>query len=99
MARIFRTQGSEEGIMVALEMTKSPQGMAMPIIEALEIRHVVMGWVLDQKPSVVKELSSVKTATGENISALNELWELCARHGIQLGKEQKIALYQDFLDD
>jgi len=69
------------------------------LIETLEVKHVVMEWLLSQPFQVRDQTLGVREANVANIVLLNGLWDLCAKHGIVLDTTQKVLLYQDYLDD
>lgn len=73
--------------------------IGLGIIDALKINHVVMNWVMTRSPHDFKRIGGQKCATAKNVALLDPLWSLCAAHGIALGIDQKIDLFQDFLDD
>jgi hypothetical protein len=100
MSRHFSVDGAEDRILSVLSAKAEFEKMGMPLSKALEFNHVVMQWVLGQEGLVTKAcMINVRSATKGNISNLDGLWELCAKHGIVLSEEEKISLYQDFLDD
>jgi len=96
----FSVEKAEESIVSVLEAREQFDRSGMTIPQALEFNHVVIQWVLGQEGLVTKALMiNVRRATKENIANLNGLWDLCAKHGIVLSDDEKIELYQDFLDD
>jgi hypothetical protein len=99
MSKYFSVEGAENGIVSAVAAKAELEEIGVFPPEALAMNHVVMQWVLGQEPSVCRAIVSAGPATKENIGALDGLWEMIARHGIVLDEAQKIALYQDFLDD
>jgi hypothetical protein len=99
MGRCFSVERAEESIINTSEAKEEFKRRGVSLIEELKTNHVVMEWSLGQPSNIATEILRPDKATSENISALDGLWAMCAKHGIELDEEQKIALYQDFLDD
>lgn len=99
VSKYFSIENAKASIQSTLEAKEEFASAGVPLPEALAINHVVMQWVFGQPDIMSQTVGKIKTATAENISLINELWKLCASKGINLTTEQKIGLFQNFLDD
>ena len=95
-----RTETLEERITGALEIARNGNSMCTALYEALRIKQIVKKWTLSHPSSKKRfEILRVRGATSGNILLLDGLWAECEQRGVDLTVDQKIALYQDFLDE
>jgi hypothetical protein len=99
MSKHFSIENAVAGIKSVLGAKDELAAVGVDIPEALKMNHVVMQWVIGQPDVANQIIAKIHTADEENIHIIDELWKTCARDGIDLTTEQKIALFQDFLDD
>jgi hypothetical protein len=95
----FTLEGVEHGIETAADTQDQRSNEGPSLLRGLKHQHVVRDWVFTQSSATVNRIMGVLGATEGNMDLLAGLWELCAKHGIVLTPQQKIELYQDFLDE
>ena len=90
----------DQRITAAIEVARKGNGEGIALCEALRVKQIVKKWTLSHPSSKSRfEILRVRGATSGNISLLDGLWSECKQRGVDLTTEQKVLLYQDFLDE
>ena len=93
---------TEDFIEAAIQLQKEGATVGVSICHAFKVERVVNKWVhsvgsFNKRCQILK--GDMLKATDENIKLLDELWGLSAKHEVVFTTQEKIELYQHFLDE
>ena len=89
---------TEETITGTLQLFDEHRDAGLTIVEAFKLQGIVRQWVSLQSSKVVAEIMKVKVATPQNVVILGGLWKMCAGYGVCPTDQEKVSLFQHYLN-